>query len=571
MDTPHSPQARLSDYIRPLTARWWLVLVAVIVATGGVYAYYAHKPDVYTASTLVYYVDPGDPVNGAPTAPQTDRQVLDEATLLYSRGTAGDVGKQIGWTGTTQALLKSVAISSKEGQDFIEVTAQAGTADEAAKIANAFGSTMVSQLTNGVNYRLQQGLTLSQRELDALPNTAEALAQRATLEEQINELELAIKDPPLISRTVNAALPPTSPSAPKPGRDALFAFLLSLIGSVALAYGLERFDRRLKNPEEMERAYQRPLLSVVPHTSDPVPVRAGEASLGHEFREPFRVLRTNIELEALDAPPRTIVVSSAMPGEGKSTVVRNLALAFRETGRTVVVVDLDLRHPSMGKMFARSEEVGVTEVLRHEKPIEDAVIAVGVGMDPLAEFLLSEAEAANGNGSNGSSATKTNGDGKSNGRSGRNGNGNGNRPHAEVGVLLAGTRPANPAVVLASERVTEVLDDLKERYDIVLIDSAPVLAVSDTIPLLRYADAALFVGRLDVTTRDTAKRLMEFLDRVPGLNLLGIVANDLSRMDAGGYGYGYGYGPYGTTGNEPPPASRTRLPSPRRSRRKQPV
>jgi protein-tyrosine kinase len=96
--------------------------------------------------------------------------------------------------------------------------------------------------------------------------------------------------------------------------------------------------------------------------------------------------------------------------------------------------------------------------------------------------------------------------------------------------------------VLASERLAEVLDALRERYDVVLIDSAPVLAVTDTVPLLRYADASLFVSRLDVTTRDTARRLMEFLSRITDLNLLGIVANDLSRYEAGAYGYGYGYG-----------------------------
>lgn len=558
MEPQNPTQARIADYIRPLSSRWWLILVAVVVATGGVYAYYAHKPNVYTAGTLVYYQDPGDPVTGTPSAPAADRTVLDQASLLYSRATAATVAKKIGWHGPLEDLLKSTSLGSKEGQDFIQITAQAGSAGRAAAIANAFATTLVSQLVGGVNNRMQNALRLSQTELARLAPGANTLAQRATLQDQVNRLQLALRVPQVIARQVDAALPPSAPSAPKPVRDALFAFILSLVASVSLAYGLERFDRRLKNPEEMERAYQRPLLSVLPHAAQPAPSREGEAALGHDFREPFRVLRTNLELESLDAPPRTIVVSSAMPGEGKSTVVRNLALAFRETGKRVVVVDLDLRHPSMAKMFGRSKDIGVTEVLRHEASLDEAIIAVGVGLDPLAEFYLREGDRSK------------NGNSTRNGGAGSNGNGhhaNGKHPHAEIGLLLTGARPSNPTVVLSSERMTELLDELKERYDVVLIDSAPVLAVSDTIPLLRYADAALFVGRLDVTTRDTAKRLIELLGRVPGLNLLGVVANDLSRMDAGGYGYGYGYGTYA----DPP------LPEPapdrggRRSRRKQPV
>jgi Mrp family chromosome partitioning ATPase/capsular polysaccharide biosynthesis protein len=529
MDPQQTAKGRISDYVRPLTSRWWMVLLIVVVATGAVYVYEARKPPIYTASTLVYYQDPGDPITGQLSAPQTDRNVLDQAALLYSRDTAAIVAKKIGWRGTLSSLLQAVTISSKEGEDFIQVTAQAGTGPQAAQITNQFGATLVRLLISRVDTRLREGIALTQRQLATLPNTLANAPQRQQLETQLNQIQFSLKDPPLISRQVDTALAPGSPSSPRPLRDALFAFILSLLAAIALVYGLERFDRRLKTPEEMEQAYGRPLLSVLPHASAPIAHVEGEASLAPEFREPFRVLRTNLELESLDAPPRTIVVSSAMPGEGKSTVVRNLALAFREAGKTVAVVDLDLRHPMMGQNFGHNREIGVTDVLRHQVSLDDAIIPVGVGLDALAAFMLAKSEGRHA--------------GEARVLSPRPGNGNGNttRPHAEVGLLLSGTRPANPTVVLASERVVEVLDELKERYDIVLIDSAPVLAVSDTVPLLRYADAALFVGRFHVTTRDTARRLMEFVRRLPGLNLLGIVANDLPRIDAAGYGYGYGY------------------------------
>lgn len=525
MEPQTTTPPRFADYVRPLTSRWWLILIAVVVATGGVYAYYAHKPNVYDSSTLVYYHDPGDPVTGIPSPVSTDRNVANEATLVYSRTTAVAVARRIAYPGTPEELLQHVSITSRAGEDFVQVSAQAGDPRQSARIANGFAQQLVSSLNGAVTLRVENALKLSQAQYAQLPHGAAEGAQSANLADQINRLQLALKVPSTVSTQVAAALPPASPSSPKPVKDALFALLLSLIAAITLAYGLERFDRRLKNPDEMEHAYARPLLAVLPHTSDPAPLHDGEPALGPDFREPFRILRTNLELASVDSPPRTIVISSAMPGEGKSTVVRNLALAYREAGKRVAVVDLDLRHPALGPLFGVPMGPGMTDVLRRDAELHDAAMQIGVGLPVIDEFARSD----------GAGLTM---------HSGANGRNGAVTHNPEVTLLLSGARPANPPAVLASERLVEVLDALREYNDVVLIDSAPVLVVTDTVPLLRYADAALFVGRLEVTTRDTAKRLVEFLARVPGVNLLGVVANDLSRSDAGAYGYGYGYGAY---------------------------
>lgn len=524
MEPQISTQPRLSDYVRPLTSRWWLILVAVVVATGGVYAYFARKPNVYTTSTLVFYQDPGDPLTGLPSPQSTDRTVQNEASLLDSRENAAAVARSISYQGTPDQLLQQVTVTSKTGEDFIQVAAQAGTAQEAAAIANAFAGRFVSSLNGVYLDRIATGVRVSEAQLAQTPGGLASSVQRANLLDQINRLELAGKVPTTPAKQIDPALPPTSPSSPKPLRNALFALLISLVGAVALAYGLERFDRRLRNPEDLESAYGTPLLAVLPHSDSPAPVRDGASTLSGDFREPFRVLRANIDLAALDSPPRTIVVSSAAPGEGKSTVVRNLALAFHEAGRRVVVVDLDLRHPALGNLFGAPVGRGITDVLRHDADLDEAIIDIGSALPVLDELIADGGPPPRltGNGSNG-----------------HHENGLG---ETGLSLLLAGAPPANPPAVLASRRVTEVLDTLTQRYDLVLIDSAPLLAVTDTIPLLRYADAVLLVGRLGVTSRDTAKRLMEFVDRVPDATLLGVVANDLSRFEAGAYGYRYGYG-----------------------------
>lgn len=525
MENETTQRPRITDYIRPLSSRWWLILVAVVVATGGVYAYYARKPNVYSASTLVYVTQPGNPVTGVPAATPTDRDVADAAALLNTPANAAAVAHQIGYTGSPQDLLGQVSVTSKQGADFVQITAQSGSPQEAAAIVNTFARQFVASLTNNYKAQLQHAIRLATTQLADAPPGAAGLVARSDLTNQLYTLQQALAIPTTVAAQTDPASPPSSPTAPKPVRNALFAFILSLFGAIALAYGLERFDRRLKDPEELERAYGVPLVAVLPHAGDPAPVWGDEAALGGDFREPFRVLRTNVELASVDAPPRTIVVSSARPGEGKSTVVRNLALAFRESGKSVVVVDLDLRHPALAALFGTPIGRGMTDVLRGEAGLDDVMIQVAVNLPVFDDLLAADAVnlvSANGtNGHNGSAASAD-----------------------HITLLLGGARPANPPSVLASTRLVELLNQLRERYDLVLIDSAPVLVVTDTVPLLRYADAALFVGRLGVTTRDTVKYLMEFLARVPDLNLLGVVANDLSRHEATAYGYGYGYGSY---------------------------
>jgi receptor protein-tyrosine kinase len=361
---------------------------------------------------------------------------------------------------------------------------------------------------------------------------------------QLEQLELERKVPTTVAQQVSPAGVPGVPSAPKPTRNAIYAFALSLLGAIALCFGMERFDRRLKTPEDIESAFAMPVLAVLPHSSDPSPLTDGGAVLSPEFRESFRSLRTSIELASLDRPPRVIVVTSAMPGEGKSTVVRNLALALCESGKRVAVVDLDLRNPSLGKLFRVWTGPGFTDVLRGSATREEALNPIVTGLPELDEFVSTainrvDAHTHNGNG---------------------NGNGNGNNGGGfRLAFTLAGTRPANPPAVLSSARAVELLNQLRNMFDVVLLDSAPVLAVTDTVPLLRYADATLFVGRFGVTSRDTVKRLRDFLARVPDVNVIGVVANELPRIDASSYGYGYGYGNYGGDGGSGSGRRRPRL------------
>src|SRR5262245_24966357 len=160
METLHPAQPHIADYLRPLASRKWLILIAVLVATGGVYAYYAHQPDVYSASTLVFVKDPGDPVTGVPNTQSTDRNVQNQASLLYSRDTAASVAKKIDYHGTSQQLLDNVSVTSKAGEDFVNVTAHGGTGREAAAVANAFAGELVSLINGSQATRIERAIAL---------------------------------------------------------------------------------------------------------------------------------------------------------------------------------------------------------------------------------------------------------------------------------------------------------------------------------------------------------------------------------------------------------------------------
>jgi Mrp family chromosome partitioning ATPase/capsular polysaccharide biosynthesis protein len=524
-DSHQAEELHIADYVRPMWQRKWLILVAVVLATTGVYAYYANKPDVYRASTLVYTKDPGDPVTGAASQAGSDRSVQNQAALLYSRDVARSVNRAINFPGSPEALLNAVKIEARAGEDFVVITARAPSGQLAADIVNGYAREFASVSNEQNLRRIRKARGVAQQQLDSLPNTEENQITREGLASEVRRLDLALAVPPATTQQVDRALPPSEPVEPKPVRNAGFAFVLSLILAITLAFGMERFDRRIKRPEDVEVAYRLPLLAVLPHSNEPDTKADDLISLSPVFREAFRALRSNIELATLDAPARTILVTSAGPSEGKSTVARNLALVFRETGKRVAVVEADLRRPSLANLFGQEAREGLTEVLTGDAPLASVTNHVPVQVPGLETLnRLSSAEENESN--NGNSA-----------------NGGDNPAKGTISLILSGARPANPPAVLAANRVHEVLDEIAAQHDVVIIDSAPLLAVTDTVPLLRYADSVLLVGR---TTRDTARRVVEFVSRVPDVPILGVVANDLSNLEATGYGYGgYGYGGYG--------------------------
>ncbi|HVV51233.1 MAG TPA: P-loop NTPase, partial [Polyangia bacterium] len=310
-----------------------------------------------------------------------------------------------------------------------------------------------------------------------------------------------------------AATPVPVPIGHDPTGNAIFAFVVGLMLAVGGAYGLEFLNRRLNRIEDVEEVYDLPILTEIPQVPSPAPHAPHGVTMARTLHGPFHRLQTNLEMQARERPLRTIVVASAAPGEGKSIVARNLALAYSEAGRRVAVLDADLRKASMGGLLAAHEGLGLSDILSGRASFGDAVQEVAVELG------------SNGNGNGAGPGAPTGG------------------PHlgGELAMVPAGRHQGNLAMALSSEEMRRTLDSAAATYGTVILDSPPLLAVADGLPLLSEADAVVLVTRMGVSTRDSARRLLKELRRVPDVFIAGIVVNGISPRLYRARSYGYYY------------------------------
>jgi capsular exopolysaccharide synthesis family protein len=331
------------------------------------------------------------------------------------------------------------------------------------------------------------------------PQAAQALANiyAKILPAQLAKLDQLPSVINTLLTVVNPAGLPTQPFSPRPFRNALIGLALGLVLGIAAALIRETLDTTLRDSEEVRRITRATILGVIPREFDDE--RLPAATRPHSRRsEAYRQVRTNLEFAAGDDPPRSFVITSAGQGEGKSTTVANLALLISRAGKRVAIVDADLRKPTLASFFNASSEVGLSDVLSGQTPLMSALQSIA---------------------------------------------------GEKIAVLASGATVSRPSELLSSVAMEDVLERLRADYDLVIVDTPPVLAITDALLVGKHTDGMIVISRMRRTTRSGLRRSIEAVERVHA-RLLGVVINAAMESEDKRYGYTKGYLSQSRAGNE---------------------
>jgi receptor protein-tyrosine kinase len=326
------------------------------------------------------------------------------------------------------------------------------------------------------------------------PRDAQAIADVATgeLTAFIAELETpgggSAEDAPIQANVTDEATYQPSPVSPQLGLNLAAAGLIGLMLGLALAVAREVLDRTVRTADDLAEVTDAPVLASVGYDAEmrkaPLLTDLG----GFAARtEAFRLLRTNLQFIDLDHRARVLVVTSAVPGEGKTMTSTNLAVALAQTGRTVLIIDADLRRPRVASTLGVDPAIGLTTALVGKTPIEDAI-----------------------------------------------------QVHERSGlhVLASGAKPPNPTEILQSKVTHDLIRRLRQSYDMIIIDAPPLLPVADASVLSTLCDGAIIVVRHGQTTRDQVGEAVNRLNQVGG-RVYGVVVNMVAKRAIGSYYYYY--------------------------------
>ena len=409
---------------------------------------------------------------------------------------------------TPGQLLGESSVSASSDSDLLTFTVTDRDPAIAARLATAYAGAYTSyrhELDTAALVKARQEVEGRLEELKAAGAGQSTLYENLVeKDQQLRTMELLQGSNVLLSRSAAGA----TQVQPKPTRNAILGGVLGLVLGVGLAFLRDVLNTRVRTGAEVESRLGLPLLGRIPEPSRRLRAKEKLIMLADPHTaeaEAFRVLATNVDFVNHDRGARTIMVTSALRGEGKSTTVANLAVAFARSGRRVALVDLDLRRPTIATFFGLKGRPGLTQVVLGHTRLDDAIAKIAVVDE-------SELKLGAGNGS----------------------------VQGMLDVLPSGPLPPNPPEFLSQGGLSDVLTQVTERADLVLVDATPLLELSDAMALAARVDAVLVVSRMDDLRRSVLDEMSRVLSGVPVVKL-GFVLTG-TKVD-GGYGYGgYGYG-----------------------------
>ncbi len=527
--TPDAPRyATLRDYVRVIRSNRLLILVITLACAIAAFALTARQAKTYQAQASVFFQDTTQNAELVGTQAGPTLTDLARAQLNAQKVTSSDVAKQakkdLRSPLSPTVLASSISTFVNTQNNFVVIQATSRNPGAAEQLANAFANatktvsrdqsrSQYASLAAGARAQFSHLFDVSRD-----PLTREAYANRvATL-----GFLAQTADPVDI---VQPATVPTTPAGPHTVRNTALGLLLGLTIALLAAFGRDALDRRLRSSGQISDELEWPILGHVRETAfgSQLFLSGGGGSDAEGDRESFRILRQNIRFLDMDRAPTSVVVTSALPEEGKSTVAGTLACASAAAGLRTLLVECDVRRPSLAKHFGLRGAPGLTDFLLGKASPSDILQIVelpgGIPVTPPS--------------SNGVAA---------------NGSGGPHKAHESQGrrlvCIAAGRAVPESAELLNSSRFKQFLRDVESAYDQVILDAGPLLAVADTAVLLPEADATLICVRAGRTTHDQAAALKHAVNRLPH-RLIGIVVTGVrpgAEQDLGYYSsYAYSY------------------------------
>lgn len=464
----------LRDLVRVLRRRGWILLVCAVVVPVAVYLYSLQLPEVYESQVLIQPQPAADAAVLTDLASSDDQSTSAVARFAETSSVAQAAARAL------DEPLDSVSLESAsvdENTGFVTLTAQGDSPRQAAEVANAFAQALSTTRERRAETRIDETLTDLREQVE----DTEGSDRRRQLGDEITRLKTLRT---ALGENVQVIEPaaPGSYISPSPRRNAVLGLIVGLLLGIGLMLLGERFDRRLRKPEDVEEITGVPLLATIPKDAFP-----GGRDSPH-VADAFQNLRDGLMYFNVDRKLTRIMVASPLKGDGKTTVAINLATSLARSGRKIILVDADLRAPQVAKRLGLEASPGLTQVLAGGVALDEALVDSG-----------------------------------------------------DLRVLPAGAIPPNPSELIGSQRMKAVLDALSGLADVVVVDTTPLLVVSDAFPLLDQVSGVVALAKLNQTPAHAVRRMLQIIATAGGeARVLGMVATGAGRVD--GYGYGYGYG-----------------------------
>lgn len=513
-----------------LLRKWgWLMVLLVGLAAAGSYLYSQTIPPTYRSTAILLVGQ--EQASANPTASDiyvSNNLAQAYALLVNQPSVLQAAAEELNWEGSWESLYFAVSANAPQGGQTINVTATANSPQRAQEIANVLANQVIAkspisrqqqaadtqrEFVTTQQALLQTQIVAAQKQLSDLTQQAaletdqaklDALnARTAALQTKIESAQRTyIQMGALLAQaagryiTLIAPAPlPGAPVSPNILQNVLLAAAAGLVLAVGVVLLLEYLDDTIKNVEDVQREMGLPVMSSVARIHSVRKPGDALITIKHPrspIAEEYRTLRTNLRYAGIENPGGTLLITSANPGEGKTTTAANLAIAMAQAGKRVVLLDADLRRPGVYRIFDLENENGLTSLF-----LDQPVLLEDVLQSTSVEGLK---------------------------------------------ILTSGEPPPNPAEMLDSRRMNEILQMLRQQFDMVIVDSPPALVVADASILASRCSGALLVVDSGRTRTETARKVVETLKRSQ-VQVLGVALNRIGGRGRGYY-YKYNYNAY---------------------------